>query len=85
MDAAYAAGASWLPEEQRGEARNLVEAIGNLLYLIQVDSEDGGLVRSYTSQAEERLRVLAALISDSSPRPAVKGPKVQPISNNSKG
>jgi hypothetical protein len=58
MDGAYAVSASWLPEDLRNEARNLVEAIGNLLYLIQVDSENAGLVRSYASQGEERLAFL---------------------------
>lgn len=82
MDLAYAAGASWLPEDERVDARNLVETIGNLLYLVNVDAEDPALVRSYVAQAEDRLRALQALVPGSAAaRGQNKGPKIVPIQN----
>src|SRR5438309_8173321 len=47
MDVAYAPGASWLAEQQRNDARNIIETLGNLLYLINVDAEIPARVRSY--------------------------------------
>ena len=46
--------------DRRSEARNILESIGNLLYLIELDRNDPNLVRTYTAQAEERLRALDA-------------------------
>jgi len=80
MDAVYAASASCLPEDRRNEARNIIEAISNLLYLIQLDSKNPGLVQSYTSQAEERLGVLAGLMDEPLQRMEGKPSNVVPIS-----
>ena len=82
MDLAYAPGASWLPEDERVDARNLVETIGNLLYLMNVDAEDPSLVRSYVAQAEDRLRALQALVPASATRSHTNGLKVVPIQNS---
>jgi len=80
MDAAHAARA--LPVDYRNDARNIIEAIGNLFYLIRMDSENAGLVQSYISQAEERLSVLAELIEELPQRIAGKAPKVVPITDH---
>ena len=85
MVVAYAAGAAPLPEDQRNDVRNVMEAIGNLLYLIELDAEDASLVRSYTTQAEERLAALARIVQESSQRLIGRAPKVVPISNNIQG
>ena len=53
--------------DRRSEARNILEAIGNLLYLIEVDHSDPDLVRAYTAQAEERVRALDALLEEPAP------------------
>ena len=83
MDLAYAPGASWLPEDERVDARNLVETIGNLLYLMNIDAEDPSLVRSYVAQAEDRLRALQGLMPVSATRSHNNGLKVVPIQNGS--
>jgi hypothetical protein len=87
MDAAaYASGASWLAEDQRTDARNIVEALGNLLYLISVDAENAALVRSYVGQAEERLRALQVLLPEPTPaRPQNKGLKIVGVPNSFHG
>jgi len=82
MDLAYAAGAAPLPEDQRNDVRNVMEAIGNLLYLIHLDSENPDLVRSYTTQAEERLAALARIVQESSQRLIGRAQKIVPISSN---
>lgn len=83
MDLAYAPGASW-PEDERVDARNLVETIGNLLYLVNIDAENPALVRSYVAEAEDRLRALQALVPESAPsRAHNKGPKIVPIQSGS--
>lgn len=82
MDAAFAAaGVSWPAENQRNEARNVIEAIGNLLYLIQLDAENANLVRSYTGQAEERLLALQTLIPDSPTRSGSRNLKIITVPN----
>jgi hypothetical protein len=43
-------------------AMNILETLGNLTYLIQVDARDPSLVRSYANQAEERLVALRDLL-----------------------
>lgn len=70
MDAALASGASWPSEDQRVDARDIIEALGNLLYLIHQDAEKPALVRSYTAQAEERISVLRTLLPE---LPATRG------------
>jgi len=80
MDVALAPGASWLPEEQRTDARNIIEALGNLLYLIHQDAEKPALVRSYTAQAEERVGALQTILLESA-RPQNKGLKIVPPPN----
>lgn len=87
MDAAtYASSASWPAEDQRPDARNIVETLGNLLYLITVDAEKPALVRSYIGQAEERLRALQGLLPESTPaRPQHKGLKIVGIPNSFHG
>jgi len=82
MDVARVRDAEPLHEDQRNDARNVMEAIGNLLYLIQLDAEDPGLVRSYTSQAEERLAVLARIVHESSQRLIGRAQKIVPISTS---
>ena len=42
---------------------NGIEALGNLIYLICEDADHPSRVRRYTSMCEERLRVLASLMS----------------------
>jgi hypothetical protein len=42
---------------------NGMEALGNLVYLICEDADQPSRVRQYASMCEERLRVLAALMS----------------------
>jgi hypothetical protein len=87
MDAtAYASGAPWLAEDQRTDARNIVETLGNLLYLISVDAENPVLVRSYVGQAEERLRALQALLPECTPaRPQHNGLKIVGVPNSFHG
>lgn len=81
MDVALAAGASWLPEDQRTDVRNIIEALGNLLYLIDQDADRPDLVRSYAAQSEERVGALQAIFLESA-RPQNKGLKIVPIANN---
>jgi hypothetical protein len=81
MEVAYAKGASWLPEDERVDARNLVETIGNLLYLMNVDAQDPAMVRSYVAQAEDRLRVLQALVPGTI-RAHTSGPKLVPFQSS---
>lgn len=83
MDVALASGASWLPEDQRTDVRNIIEALGNLLYLIDQDADKPALLRSYAAQAQERLGALQALLLESiSARPQNKGLKIVAIANN---
>jgi len=82
MDVARVRDGEPLHEDQRNDARNVMEAIGNLLYLIQLDAEDSNLVRSYTSQAEERLAVLARIVHESSQRLIGRAQKIVPISTS---
>jgi hypothetical protein len=84
MDASCAPDSSWVSGDaprqgdapQQADARNIIEALGNLCYLIHVDAENPALVRSYTAQAEERLRALAAVIPASVARSTGKGPRL---------
>ena len=86
MDVALAPGASWLSEEQRTDARNIIEALGNLLYLMHQDAEKPTLVRSYAAQAEERVGALQSLLlASTSSRPHNKGLKIVPLSNGLQG
>ena len=86
MDVGLASGASWLPEDQRTDARNIIEALGNLFYLIHQDAENPALVRSYTAQAEERLRALQKALLESAPgRPPNKGLKIVAIPTSAQG
>ena len=83
MEAAVASGASWLSEDKRVEVHNIIEALGNLFYLIHVDVENPAVVRTYVAQAEERLRALQALVPESAAAPShTKGPKVVPIATS---
>ena len=61
MDAAFPETAL-LQLDRRNDAHNIIEAVGNLLYLIQLDAAHPELVRSYVRQAEERLSRLGTLI-----------------------
>ena len=71
MDTACATGTSWLADRRTGDvpktgdARNIIEALGNLFYLIQLDAENPSLVRNYIAQAEERLHALQTMLPDS--------------------
>ena len=44
------------------DSLNMVEALGNLNYLIDKDAEDSEAIRSYVSQSEEILRRLTVLV-----------------------
>jgi hypothetical protein len=85
MDAAYAGAVSCLVENQRSEVRNVIEALGNLLYLIELDAENPNLVRSYTGQAEERLMALQTLLPDSAARSTHKGLQMMAAPNPCNG
>jgi hypothetical protein len=86
MDAAYAQDASWLPDEQRNDARNIIETLGNLVYLIHTGAENPVLVRSYAGEAEERLRALKSLLPESAAtRAHNKGLKIVPVPNSFHG
>jgi hypothetical protein len=84
MDA-YASTAPSFADDPRSDARNIIEAINNLLYLVQLDAEDPGLVRNYAAQAEERLRAFGTLLTDPPARAANRGLKVVPIPNSYQG
>ena len=82
MDVALAPGASWLSEERRTDARNIIEALGNLLYLIHQDADKPALVHNYAAQAEERVGALQTILLESAPaRPQNKGLKIVPPPN----
>jgi len=62
-----------------GDVRNIIEALGNLFYLIQLDAERADLVRDYTAQAEERLHALITLLPERAlPRDPHHGLKLVP-------
>ena len=89
MDTVCASGTSWLADRRSGDvpktgdARNIIEALGNLFYLIQLDAENPSLVRNYTAQAEERLRALQILLPDSVlARGPNKGLKIVAVQGN---
>jgi hypothetical protein len=84
MDA-YVSTAPSLADDPRSDARNIIEAINNLLYLVHLDAEDPDLVRNYAAQAEERLRAFGALLTDPPARAANRGLKVVPIPNSYQG
>lgn len=44
------------------DALNMVEALGNLNHLIQVDNGDSDAVQSYLSESDDILRRLVALL-----------------------
>jgi hypothetical protein len=84
MDA-YVSTAPSLADDSRTAARNIIEAINNLLYLVQLDAEDAGLVRNYAAQAEERLRAFGVLLTDPPSRAANRGLKVVSVPNSCQG
>lgn len=49
------------------DSLNMIEALGNLNYLIDKDVEDAEAIRSYVSQSEDILRRLATLVRSRCP------------------
>jgi hypothetical protein len=62
MDSQPVSRAFWSEDDLAENAMNILETLGNLNYLIQVDARDPSLVRSYANQAEERLVALRDLL-----------------------
>lgn len=48
--------------DQRAEVRNILETLGNLLFLIHLDAEEPERIRGYADEAHERLCALDAAL-----------------------